>query len=344
MASIVGGLAVRVVSAVSAVGSFYTEINPATLSGALDIVVVVQQDGSLACSPFHVRFGKLKILRPSEKLVELRIDNEKVSIDMKMGDAGECFFVVKTDANVPQEFKTSPIQKPQIINQVDAFLLDEDIINIKQDVKQENTQNSTIETQYTPTLTHLSTSNQIQLGTSPPGYISWSWGAFPEKQNKPDKDSQHGSERHRDSSENRQNISQFISTPALKLAYEKGAMSSNEKVDNYLNGLEEGLSETHIEVFDQSISTEMSVQRDQSVLTDQSNTSILSIQTDQSTNTVMIQADQSINTVLSVHPARSITTIMSTQADQTSLHDQALPISTQTQYPVEISIWFLLTL
>jgi phosphatidate phosphatase LPIN len=58
-----------VVNAVTAVGTFYTELNPATLSGAIDIVVVEQESGEVVCSPFHVRFGKLKLLRPSDKVV-----------------------------------------------------------------------------------------------------------------------------------------------------------------------------------------------------------------------------------------------------------------------------------
>ena len=60
-----------VVSAVKEVGSLYSEINPATLSGAIDIVVIKQENGDWVCSPFHVRFGKLKLFRPSEKLVGL---------------------------------------------------------------------------------------------------------------------------------------------------------------------------------------------------------------------------------------------------------------------------------
>lgn len=47
----------------------YNSINPATLSGAIDVIVVEHEDGTLACSPFHVRFGKYQILRPSDKKV-----------------------------------------------------------------------------------------------------------------------------------------------------------------------------------------------------------------------------------------------------------------------------------
>ena len=66
----------------STVSKFYNEINPATLSGAIDVVVVEQANGDLACSPFHVRFGKLSILRPQEKVVcvlALWLDTDLVS-------------------------------------------------------------------------------------------------------------------------------------------------------------------------------------------------------------------------------------------------------------------------
>lgn len=50
---------------------FYNEINAATLTGAIDVIVVEQPDGSFTCSPFHVRFGKLGVLRSREKVVSL---------------------------------------------------------------------------------------------------------------------------------------------------------------------------------------------------------------------------------------------------------------------------------
>lgn len=67
------------------VSKTWNSINPATLSGAIDVIVVEQEDGmhispstgswtkvwegSLACSPFHIRFGKFSLLRPYEKKV-----------------------------------------------------------------------------------------------------------------------------------------------------------------------------------------------------------------------------------------------------------------------------------
>ncbi|CAO3598385.1 unnamed protein product [Absidia cylindrospora] len=93
----------------TSVSSFYNDINPATLSGAVDIVVVEQEDGDLACSPFHVRFGKLSLLMPQEKKIEIKVNGQVVPYLMKVGEAGESFFVFETDHEVPEEFQTSPI-------------------------------------------------------------------------------------------------------------------------------------------------------------------------------------------------------------------------------------------
>lgn len=53
----------------SNVKGFYNEINAATLTGAIDVIIVEQEDGSFKSSPFHVRFGKLGVIRSKEKVV-----------------------------------------------------------------------------------------------------------------------------------------------------------------------------------------------------------------------------------------------------------------------------------
>ncbi|KAG2220762.1 hypothetical protein INT45_012255 [Circinella minor] len=93
----------------SSVQNIYNELNPATLSGAVDIVVVKQQDGELACSPFHVRFGKFSLLMPQEKKVMITVNDQIVPYVMKLGEAGEAFFVFETEHEVPEEFQTSPL-------------------------------------------------------------------------------------------------------------------------------------------------------------------------------------------------------------------------------------------
>lgn len=96
----------------SGVSNAWNSINPATLSGAIDVVVVEQADESLACSPFHIRFGKFSLLRPYEKKVEFKINGEKQDFPMKLGEGGEAFFVFETKDSIPEALQTSPVVSP----------------------------------------------------------------------------------------------------------------------------------------------------------------------------------------------------------------------------------------
>ncbi|XP_023795682.1 LOW QUALITY PROTEIN: phosphatidate phosphatase LPIN3 [Cyanistes caeruleus] len=94
----------------------YQDLNPATLSGCIDVVVVRQPDNSFKCSPFHVRFGKLGVLRSKEKVVDIEINGEPVDLHMKLGDNGEAFFVEESqehEGSIPFLLCTSPICKKQ---------------------------------------------------------------------------------------------------------------------------------------------------------------------------------------------------------------------------------------
>ncbi|XP_017570220.1 phosphatidate phosphatase LPIN1 isoform X1 [Pygocentrus nattereri] len=94
------------------VKELYRGLNPATLSGCIDIIVVRQPDSSLQCSPFHVRFGKMGVLRSREKVVDIEVNGEPVNLHMKLGENGEAFFVTQTENDqevVPSYLATSPI-------------------------------------------------------------------------------------------------------------------------------------------------------------------------------------------------------------------------------------------
>ncbi|XP_051562329.1 zgc:123305 isoform X1 [Myxocyprinus asiaticus] len=94
------------------VKELYHGLNPATLTGGIDVIVVRQPDGSFQCSPFHVRFGKLGVLRSKEKVVDIEINGEPVHLHMKLGDNGEAFFVEENEdfeTRVPAHLCTSPI-------------------------------------------------------------------------------------------------------------------------------------------------------------------------------------------------------------------------------------------
>lgn len=75
------------------VKSFYNEMNPATLTGAIDVVVVKQRDGTFKSSPFHVRFGKMALIKTKDLTVDIEINGQPVDLHMRLGDAGEAYFV-----------------------------------------------------------------------------------------------------------------------------------------------------------------------------------------------------------------------------------------------------------
>ncbi|XP_075870462.1 phosphatidate phosphatase LPIN2 isoform X4 [Nelusetta ayraudi] len=107
--NIVGQLAETVFVTVK---ELYRGLNPATLTGGIDVIVVQQPDGSFQCSPFHVRFGKLGVLRSKEKIVDIEVNGEPVDLHMKLGDNGEAFFVEENEnmeSLVPAHLCTSPI-------------------------------------------------------------------------------------------------------------------------------------------------------------------------------------------------------------------------------------------
>ncbi|XP_036375107.1 phosphatidate phosphatase LPIN2-like [Megalops cyprinoides] len=107
--SYVGQLAGQVLGTVK---ELYRGINQALLSGCIDVVVVRRPDGTFHCSPFHVRFGKLGVLRSREKVIDIEVNGVPVELHMKLGDSGEAFFVQETlqeNEIVPAHLSTSPI-------------------------------------------------------------------------------------------------------------------------------------------------------------------------------------------------------------------------------------------
>ncbi|KAJ6442937.1 nuclear elongation and deformation protein 1 [Purpureocillium lavendulum] len=95
------------------VSTAWNSINPATLSGAIDVIVVEHEDGDLSCSPFHVRFGKFSLLRPYEKKVEFRVNGVKQDYSMKLGEGGEAFFVFETTENIPSRCRPRRSSRPR---------------------------------------------------------------------------------------------------------------------------------------------------------------------------------------------------------------------------------------
>ncbi|XP_077249849.1 phosphatidate phosphatase PAH2-like isoform X2 [Tasmannia lanceolata] len=69
--------------------------------GAVDIIVVQQQDGSFKSNPWYVRFGKFQgVLKTKEKVVNISVNGTDASFHMYLDHKGEAYFLREVDADV----------------------------------------------------------------------------------------------------------------------------------------------------------------------------------------------------------------------------------------------------
>ncbi|KAB2620603.1 phosphatidate phosphatase PAH2-like [Pyrus ussuriensis x Pyrus communis] len=67
--------------------------------GAVDIIVVEQQDGSFKSSAWNVKFGKFQgVLKTKEKVVIINVNGEDASCHMYLDHKGEAYFLREVDA------------------------------------------------------------------------------------------------------------------------------------------------------------------------------------------------------------------------------------------------------
>lgn len=77
-----------------------TYINNATdwFGGAIDIILIKQPDGSLKTTPFHVRFGRFKLLRSADKNIRIMINDKLTDMIMRINPVdGVAYFVQDED-------------------------------------------------------------------------------------------------------------------------------------------------------------------------------------------------------------------------------------------------------
>ena len=87
-------------------------------SGANDVIVVRHRDGTLHCTPFQVRFGKVKVLSPQDKIVTIEVNNKHTKAVMKIGPDGEAFWLQPVHHAVDRP--ESPLESPKSPEQLSA--------------------------------------------------------------------------------------------------------------------------------------------------------------------------------------------------------------------------------
>jgi phosphatidate phosphatase LPIN len=170
-------------------------VNAATLSGAVDIVVVPSPDGSTwRSTPFHVRFGKMQIIRASGTEVSVTVNDVVSPLRMKLGHAGEAFFLEQEPAAAlvpafsrPPEavmsvpvFASAAARPPAVLTQSTPGLSLEEVLGEAKDKDEDEAP---------PVVPRRSTSESLlgtkdaPLATTVPGEepaaIEWSWGQLP---------------------------------------------------------------------------------------------------------------------------------------------------------------------
>lgn len=76
--------------------------------GAVDMVVVQQQDGSLKSSPWYVRFGKFQgVLKAKERVVDINVNGVDAEFHMYLDPRGEAYFLREVDSEEVMEAVSS---------------------------------------------------------------------------------------------------------------------------------------------------------------------------------------------------------------------------------------------
>ncbi|KAK8518074.1 hypothetical protein V6N12_017232 [Hibiscus sabdariffa] len=67
--------------------------------GAIDVIVVRQQDGTFRSTPWYVRFGKFQgVLKGAEKVVRVTVNGVEADFHMCLDNSGEAYFAREVDA------------------------------------------------------------------------------------------------------------------------------------------------------------------------------------------------------------------------------------------------------
>ncbi|KAJ8899918.1 hypothetical protein K2173_019622 [Erythroxylum novogranatense] len=78
--------------------------------GAVDVIVVQQQDGSFRSAPWYVRFGKFQgVLKGAEKIVRINVNGVEANFHMYLDNSGEAYFIKEVESG--DESKTNEALK-----------------------------------------------------------------------------------------------------------------------------------------------------------------------------------------------------------------------------------------
>jgi phosphatidate phosphatase LPIN len=77
--------------------------------GAVDIIVVEQEDGTFKSTPWYVKFGKFQgVLKRREKVVDVAVNGNDVNFHMYLDATGEAYFLKDADSDTEGSILSPP--------------------------------------------------------------------------------------------------------------------------------------------------------------------------------------------------------------------------------------------
>lgn len=106
--------------------------------GAVDIIVVEQEDGTYRSTPWYVRFGKFQgIMKTSEKVVSINVNGVEADFHMYLDHSGQAYFLREVENNDPQ-FSSSNETSPHKSIKEDTKGNDSEVHEATNEVKDEH--------------------------------------------------------------------------------------------------------------------------------------------------------------------------------------------------------------
>lgn len=136
------------------------EFNMATLSGAMDVIVIQDPDGKRQSTPFHVRFGKLQLFKTRGIPINIEINGHRTSLRMYLGAAGEAYFY-----NPPPPLHVPSIDSSTDVADADTHpnINNDNILTNEQQKAETNTETVTATTTETLNLTVTETETETEI-------------------------------------------------------------------------------------------------------------------------------------------------------------------------------------
>ncbi|ELR23354.1 lipin, Nterminal containing protein [Acanthamoeba castellanii str. Neff] len=155
--------------------------------GSIDVLVVQQEDGSYASTPFHIRFGRGQLLREEEKIVHIAVNGEDVEVKMRLGEAGEAYFEVdprknKGDAQAEEE-EVEQVEETIEMAEESAGVALPVAAAVADLVQEPTTTAATDEPQEPPAADQpdQSVSAAVDAAEQPGTRWTWGWGLLPSR-------------------------------------------------------------------------------------------------------------------------------------------------------------------